>query len=125
MSKVRHAPISVVFKLVLYMPYFGVGVYPSMNPSRVQLRRYAIHGSLITLTPKHSLTMCSACTNAVFVSCADLHLLRGDRAEENDAFKKSRATDLQATPIVNEYLVGIATSEARDSAAPNRVRMTR
>jgi len=26
------------------MPYFGVGVYPSMNPSRVQLRRYAIPG---------------------------------------------------------------------------------
>ncbi len=27
------------------MPYFGVGVHPSMNPSRVQLRRYAIPGS--------------------------------------------------------------------------------
>ena len=26
------------------MPYFGIGVYPSMNPSGVQLRRYAIHG---------------------------------------------------------------------------------
>ncbi len=26
------------------MPYFGVGVHPSMNPSRVQLRRYAILG---------------------------------------------------------------------------------
>ncbi len=26
------------------MPYFGAGVNPSMNPSRVQLRRYAILG---------------------------------------------------------------------------------
>ena len=29
---------------LLRMPYFEVGVYPSMNPSRVQLRRYAILG---------------------------------------------------------------------------------
>ena len=27
------------------MPYCGIAVYPSMNPSRVQLRRYAIPGS--------------------------------------------------------------------------------
>jgi len=35
------------------MQYSGAGVNPSMNPSWVQLRRYAIHGSLVTPTPKH------------------------------------------------------------------------
>ena len=28
----------------MYLPYFAIGVYPSMNPSGVQLRRCAIHG---------------------------------------------------------------------------------
>ena len=40
------------------MAHFKAAVYPSMNPSRVQLRRFAIHGSLTTATPKYSLIIC-------------------------------------------------------------------
>src|SRR5690554_2027778 len=46
----------------LRVSYSGIAVNPSMNPSRVQLRRYAIHGSLTTTTPKYSLIMCIAGT---------------------------------------------------------------
>ena len=34
------------------MAYFGEAVSPSMNPSRVQLRRYAIHGYARHTHPK-------------------------------------------------------------------------
>ena len=34
------------------MPYFGEGVSPSMNPSGVQLRRFAIHGFARHTHPK-------------------------------------------------------------------------
>jgi len=36
----------------------GIAVNPSMNPSRVQLRRCAIPGSLVTAIPKHALNLC-------------------------------------------------------------------
>ena len=85
----------------------------------------AILGSLTTLTPKYSLIICRVCTIAAVVSCANLHLLPSDKVEENDDFKKIRATDLQATLLINEYLVGVATSESWMTKRPNRVRMTR
>ena len=85
----------------------------------------AILGSLTTLTPKHSLIISGVCTIAVVVSCANLHLLPSDKVEENDDFKKIRATDLQATLLINECLVGVATSESWMTKRPNRVRMTR
>ena len=34
------------------MAYFGVDVNPSMNPSGVQLRRYAIHGYAHHINPE-------------------------------------------------------------------------
>ena len=64
----------------------------------------AIHGSLTTLTPKHSLIICRVCTIAAVVSCADLHLLPNDKVKENDDFKKSHATDLQPTPLIKSTL---------------------
>ena len=85
----------------------------------------AIPGSLTTLTPKYSLIICRVCTIAVSVSDADLHLLLGDKVKENDDFKKSRTTDLQPTPLINECLVGVAASESWMTKRPNRVRMTR
>ena len=85
----------------------------------------AILGSLTTLTPKYSLTISGVCTIAAVVSCADLHLLPGDKAKENDDFKKSCTTDLRPTPLINEYLAGVVTSESWMTKRPNRVRMTR
>ena len=47
------------------MPYFGEGVSPSMNPSVVQLRRFAIHGFArhthpkVLIDPMHGLCECS------------------------------------------------------------------
>ena len=64
----------------------------------------AILGSLTTLTPKYSLTISGVCTIAAVVSCADLHLLPGDKAKENDDFKKSRTIDLQPTPLIKSTL---------------------
>ncbi len=73
------------------MPYFGLAVYPLMNPSRVQLRRYAILGSLVTSIPKHSLIFCIVCT---------------------------RAVDLPTIHMIKTYLAGAAVSVARDGVAP-------
>jgi len=52
------------------MPYFGQAVNPSMNPSRVQRRRSAILGSLVTPIPKLSLIFCIVCTRAAYISSA-------------------------------------------------------
>ena len=73
------------------MPYFGVGVYPSMNPSRVQLRRYTILGSLVTPIPKHSLIFCIVCM---------------------------RAVDLPTIHMIKTCLAGAAASVAMDGVAP-------
>ena len=64
----------------------------------------AILGSLTTLSPKYSLTISGVCTIAAVVSCADLHLLPGDKAKENDDFKKSRTIDLRPTPLIKSTL---------------------
>ena len=73
------------------MPYFGRAVYPSMNPSWVQLRRFAILGSLITAIPKYLLNFCIACT---------------------------RAVDWPTTQMIQTYLAGAAASVAKDGVAP-------
>ena len=91
----RHAPVlfllSIITLLDLRMTCFGVSVYPSMNPSRVQLRRFAILGSLITAIPKYSLIFCIACT---------------------------RAVDWPTTQMIQTYLAGAAASVAKDGVAP-------
>ena len=69
-----------VLKMInLRVSYFGVSVHPSMNPSRVQLRRFAIPGSLITLTPKHVLTICRVCPVAVTISRAERYTVTVDQ----------------------------------------------
>ena len=73
------------------MAYFKADVHPSMNPSWVQLRRFAILGSLITAIPKYSLIFCVVCT---------------------------RAVDWPTTQMIKTYLAGAAVSVAKDGVAP-------
>ena len=92
------------------MPCFGAGVNPSMNPSRVQLRRYAIHGSLITPTPKHySLTLCKN------------QLSQLESLEQLQKY----ATDWQTTSLVETQCAGFVASAPGMAQRPNRVRKTR
>ena len=81
-----------------------------MNPSRVQLRRYAINGSLITPTPKHySLTLCKN------------QLSQLESLEQLQKY----ATDWQTTLMVKTQCAGFVASAPGMAQRPNRVRKTR
>ena len=98
------------------MPHFGAGVIPSMNPSRVQLRRCAIHGYAHHTYPE------------VLIE----HLLCIQFCSSNHSSNKQQATAykflkiflllIKNTPtpsIVNKHRVGAVTSEAMDGVAPD------
>ena len=96
------------------MPYFGVGVYPSMNPSRVQLRRYTILGSLVTPIPKHSLIFCIVCMRAACISSSPSNgILAADYSNN-----RKRAVDLPTIHMIKTCLAGAAASVAMDGVAP-------
>ena len=89
-----------------------------MNPSRVQLQRYAIHGYARHTHPK---VLIDHVQGSHYCSINQTCQLRYDANKEKLAaclLKKSHATHSNTPPPVNKYLVSVAASAAMDGAAP-------
>ena len=91
------------------MSYFGVSVYPTMNPSRVQLRRSPslAHSSHI---PRNApVALCIVCVSAALIMqtmpVVDFLLI--------NTIQKIPAARLLAIHMIKKYLASAATSEPR------------
>ena len=89
------------------MSYFRVGVYPSMNPSRVQLRRSPSLAHSSHIPRSTPVTLCIVCISAVLI----MQTMPAVDLLSINTIQKILAAGLLAIHMVKKHLASTAASE--------------